>query len=47
LYEGKRFRDIATELGCPVNTALARMHQGLRRLRYLWGREHARSGGLD
>jgi RNA polymerase sigma-70 factor, ECF subfamily len=39
LYEGKRFRDIAADLGCPVNTALARMHQGLQRLRFLGGRQ--------
>jgi RNA polymerase sigma-70 factor (ECF subfamily) len=35
LYEGKRFHEIAAALGCPLNTALARMHQGLRRLRSL------------
>jgi len=39
LYEGKRFRDIASDLGCPLNTALARMHQGLKRLRDL-GESH-------
>ena len=33
IYEGKRFRDIAEELHCPLNTALARMHEGLKRLR--------------
>jgi RNA polymerase sigma-70 factor (ECF subfamily) len=37
VYEGKRFRDIATDLGCPLSTALARMHQGLKRLRSLEG----------
>jgi RNA polymerase sigma-70 factor, ECF subfamily len=37
LYEGKRFRDIAADLGCPLNTALARMHQGLKKLRSLGG----------
>src|SRR5262245_15080012 len=26
VYEGKRFREIAAALGCPLNTALARMH---------------------
>jgi RNA polymerase sigma-70 factor (ECF subfamily) len=36
IYEGKRFRDIADDLGCPLNTALARMHSGLQRLRQLW-----------
>ncbi len=35
LFEGKRFRDIAATLGCPLNTALARMHQGLKKLRGL------------
>jgi RNA polymerase sigma-70 factor (ECF subfamily) len=41
VYEGKRFREIAAELGCPLNTALARMHEGLKRLRLLWGEDHA------
>ena len=41
VYEGKRFREIAAELGCPLNTALARMHEGLKRLRFLW--EHDRA----
>jgi RNA polymerase sigma-70 factor (ECF subfamily) len=36
VYEGKRFREIAAALGCPLNTALARMHEGLKRLRLLW-----------
>jgi RNA polymerase sigma factor (sigma-70 family) len=40
LYEGKRFRDIAADLGCPLSTALARMHQGLKRLRLLGGGQH-------
>jgi RNA polymerase sigma-70 factor, ECF subfamily len=35
LYEGMRFREIAAALGCPLSTALARMHQGLKRLRAL------------
>jgi RNA polymerase sigma-70 factor (ECF subfamily) len=38
IYEGKRFREIASAIGCPLNTALARMHEGLKRLRVLWGR---------
>src|SRR5438105_448052 len=33
VYEGKKFREIAESLGCPLNTALARMHEGLKRLR--------------
>jgi RNA polymerase sigma-70 factor (ECF subfamily) len=37
LFEGKRFRDIAQTLGCPLGTALARMHQGIKRLRVLGG----------
>ena len=41
VYEGKRFREIAEELGCPLNTALARMHEGLKRLRLLWEQNHA------
>lgn len=40
VYEGKKFREIADELGCPLNTALARMHEGLKRLRLLWGESH-------
>ncbi|HYT91404.1 MAG TPA: sigma-70 family RNA polymerase sigma factor [Gemmataceae bacterium] len=40
IYEGKRFRDIADSLDCPLNTALARMHEGLKRLRVLWGQGH-------
>ena len=41
IYEGKRFREIAATLHCPLNTALARMHEGLKRLRLLWGKGHA------
>jgi RNA polymerase sigma-70 factor (ECF subfamily) len=41
IYEGKRFREIAAELHCPLNTALARMHEGLKRLRLLWDENHA------
>jgi RNA polymerase sigma-70 factor (ECF subfamily) len=41
VYEGKRFREIAAALGCPLNTALARMHEGLKRLRLLWEQDHA------
>lgn len=40
VYEGKRFREIAADLQCPLNTALARMHEGLKRLRLLWERGH-------
>ena len=40
IYEGKRFRDIATDLDCPLNTALARMHEGIKRLRRLWGPDY-------
>ncbi len=46
VYEGKRFREIAAALGCPLNTALARMHQGLKRLRLLWEQDHARTEQL-
>jgi RNA polymerase sigma-70 factor (ECF subfamily) len=41
VYEGKRFREIAAAMGCPLNTALARMHEGLKRLRVLWENHHA------
>jgi RNA polymerase sigma-70 factor, ECF subfamily len=41
IYEGKRFREIAAALNCPLNTALARMHEGLKRLRLLWEQNHA------
>ncbi len=41
VYEGKRFREIARALDCPLNTALARMHEGLKRLRLLWEEGHA------
>jgi RNA polymerase sigma-70 factor (ECF subfamily) len=44
VYEGKRFREIAADLECPLNTALARMHEGLKRLRLLWGSDHAADG---
>jgi RNA polymerase sigma-70 factor (ECF subfamily) len=40
VYEGKRFREIADALGCPLNTALARMHEGVKRLRLLWEQDH-------
>ncbi|HEV3235411.1 MAG TPA: sigma-70 family RNA polymerase sigma factor [Gemmataceae bacterium] len=40
VYEGKRFREIAAYLNCPLNTALARMHEGLKRLRILWGHDN-------
>lgn len=36
IFEGLRFREVAERLGCPVNTALARMHEGLKKLRLLW-----------
>lgn len=41
VYEGKRFREIAATLDCPLNTALARMHEGLKRLRLMWEQNHA------
>jgi RNA polymerase sigma-70 factor, ECF subfamily len=41
IFEGKRYREIAADLGCPLNTALARMHEGLKKLRQLWERGHA------
>ncbi len=42
LYHGQRFKEIAAELNCPLNTALARMHEGLKRLRSLWENDHVR-----
>jgi RNA polymerase sigma-70 factor (ECF subfamily) len=41
VFEGKKFREVAAALGCPLNTALARMHDGLKRLRQLWEARHA------
>ena len=41
VFEGKKFREVALTLGCPLNTALARMHEGLKRLRQLWETRHA------
>jgi RNA polymerase sigma-70 factor (ECF subfamily) len=41
MFEGKKFREIAASLGCPLNTALARMHEGLKKLRQLWEAQHA------
>ncbi len=40
VYGGMKFREIAVELRCPLNTALARMREGLRKLRLLWGDHH-------
>lgn len=41
VFEGKKFREVAAALGCPLNTALARMHDGLRNLRTMWEANHA------
>lgn len=41
VFEGKKFREVAAALGCPLNTALARMHEGLKKLRQLWEARHA------
>jgi RNA polymerase sigma-70 factor (ECF subfamily) len=41
VYEGKTFREVAQTLGCPLNTALARMHEGLKKLRQLWEARYA------
>lgn len=41
VFDGLTFREVADKLGCPLNTALGRMHDGLRTLRNLWeGRGH-------
>lgn len=36
VFDGLTFREVAVAVGCPLNTALARMHDGLKRLRQLW-----------
>jgi RNA polymerase sigma-70 factor (ECF subfamily) len=41
VYDGKTFREVAALVGCPLNTALARMHDGLTKLRQLWEARHA------
>ncbi|MDW8223984.1 MAG: sigma-70 family RNA polymerase sigma factor [Gemmatales bacterium] len=41
--EGLRFRDIAARLGVPLGTALARLHQALKRLLRLAGENHDHS----
>jgi RNA polymerase sigma-70 factor (ECF subfamily) len=41
VYEGKRFREIAEAMDCPLNTALGRMHEGLKKLRLLWEQNNA------
>ncbi|HEY1189597.1 MAG TPA: RNA polymerase sigma factor [Gemmata sp.] len=41
VFDGKTFREVASVLGCPLNTALARMHDGLKKLRQLWEARHA------
>jgi RNA polymerase sigma-70 factor (ECF subfamily) len=41
IFDGMKFREVAEKLGCPLNTALARMHDGLKALRHLWELRHA------
>lgn len=41
VFDGLKFREVADRLGCPLNTALARMNDGLRNLRRLWEERHA------
>jgi RNA polymerase sigma-70 factor (ECF subfamily) len=41
VFDGLTFREVAAALGCPLNTALARMHDGLKKLRQLWEAHHA------
>jgi RNA polymerase sigma-70 factor (ECF subfamily) len=41
IYDGLKFREVAERLNCPLNTALARMHDGMRALRHLWEVRHA------
>lgn len=40
VVDGLRFREVAEQLGCPLNTALARMHDGVKALRTLWEARH-------
>jgi RNA polymerase sigma-70 factor (ECF subfamily) len=41
-YEGKKFREIAASLGCPLGTVLARLHAGLKKLRQMWEERYGR-----
>lgn len=41
VLHGMKFREVAAALGCPLNTALARMHDGLKKLRQLWEAQYA------
>ena len=41
VFDGLRFREVADRLGCPINTALARMHDGVNALREMWEARHA------
>ncbi len=41
VFDGLTFREVAAALGCPLNTALGRMHEGLKKLRQLWEASHA------
>lgn len=41
VFDGLTFREVAAAVGCPLNTALARMHDGLKKLRQLWEARHA------
>jgi RNA polymerase sigma-70 factor (ECF subfamily) len=41
IFEGLRFREVAERVGCPLGTALARMHEGLKTLRLLWDARYA------
>jgi RNA polymerase sigma-70 factor, ECF subfamily len=41
VFDGLKFREVADRLGCPLNTALARMHDGMKALRALWEDRHA------
>jgi RNA polymerase sigma-70 factor (ECF subfamily) len=41
VFDGLRFREVADRLGCPLNTALARMHDGIKALRALWEERYA------
>jgi DNA-directed RNA polymerase specialized sigma24 family protein len=43
-YSGLKFIEIAEMLGCPLNTALGRMHKAIIKLRQIMDEEPASRG---
>lgn len=41
IFDGLRFQDVADRLGIPLGTALARMHDGLKKMRGMWEERYA------